>query len=141
MGSRGPIPKRSTERIGHATKAKDKAERKVVSDTVVEPGKVNPKWHPIARQMFESLKQPETVQFMLISDWAAARDAAQTLTLAYKTLSAEIFKIADRKWERLLLTESSRRRAGIEVERRNPEQEGVAPESVVDHRSRLSVVS
>lgn len=89
--------------------------------------------------MYQSLRGDMSI-YMVTSDWAAAYDAAETLTLAYSTKSAELFKIADRKWDRLLLTESSRRRAGIEIERpvdtKEPEQE-----AVTDHRARLTAVS
>ena len=138
MGTRGPIPKRTAERIGHRAKAD--AARKVESTSEVRIPPVNPHWNSIARRMYESLRGKEISLYMVNSDWAAAYDAAETLTLAYKTKSAELFKIADRKWDRLLLTEASRRRSGIEIERpvdtTTPEQE-----AVTDHRARLTAVS
>lgn len=140
MGTRGPIPKRSAERLGHRHAKKEADPRQIVSTSEVKIPPASPRWCLIARRMYNSLRGKEISLYMVNSDWAAAYDAAETLTLAYKTKSAELFKIADRKWDRLLLTEASRRRSGIEIERpvdtQTPETE-----AGTDHRARLTAVS
>jgi len=76
-------------------------------------------WHPIAAQLYRSLKASGQSIYFEPSDWAAAILAGDMTSklLRRKTPSAELLATVWKMWGDLMVTESSRRRARIEVVR------------------------
>lgn len=143
VGTRGPLPKRSNERMGHRSKAEKEA-----TDKVSVPGKVkippaNPEWHHIARTWYESIKDSGQCRFFEPSDWAAAQYVAEAIhrTLGRdKGMSAQLFTAAWSAMNDLLTTEGSRRRVRLELERADagetPKSRQVA--AIANYRDRLA---
>lgn len=129
MGSRGPVPKRSAEQMGHKTKSEKELLDKVeVSGEVLIPD-VNPGWHPIAVEWYCSLAASGQSQFFEPSDWASAFYVAEVMTINLKSgrFSSELFKGVWAAMGELLSTEGARRRVRLEIER-----DGDAPGEVTD---------
>lgn len=117
MGSRGPVPKRSSERAGHRTRA----ERPDVV-RAAEPVKAPPArrgWHPQAKAWYRSLARSGQSRYFEPSDWELARLIADLLTkqLTSERPSAEMVKACLAAMSALGTTEADRRRMRIEVER------------------------
>lgn len=117
MGSRGPVPKRSSERAGHRTRA----ERPDVV-RAAEPVKAPPArrgWHPQARAWYRSLARSGQSRYFEPSDWELARLAAELLSRQLRSdrPSAELLKVVYSAMSALGTTEADRRRMRIEVER------------------------
>ena len=119
MGTRGPVPKRTSQRLGHLTKAQ-KAEATTVKVTgAVEIPPADESWHQLAKEWYRSLQESAQHQLMEPSDWAAARLVAAEMTrmLADAPNAAMFGRIWSAMGE-LMTTEGARRRLKIEVERR-----------------------
>jgi len=124
MGARGPIPKRSEERMGH--RAKEEKE----SLTQAPPGppaelpdlpEPDPLWHPIAADWYQSLQSSGQAQFYEPSDWATARYAAELMSRLLSSDRApngQLVAALNSVMGTLLTTEGDRRRARIELERK-----------------------
>jgi hypothetical protein len=119
MGTRGPVPKRSSERrrvnkpetpITSAPSAARSQQRRPSADRT---------WHPIARGMFDSLAKSGQAAFFEPSDWQTARLAAEAThrLLTAEKFSAMLLSAVDAMWARLLMTEADRRRLRIELEK------------------------
>ncbi len=117
MGTRGPVPKRSTER----RRRNDAGEgiSRAPAGTVVRVPAASASWHPLARKMYLALKSSGQSAFFEPSDWAAAQLAAEATSrmLEAEKLSAMLLTAVDGMWARLLVTEADRRRLKIELER------------------------
>ena len=118
MGSRGPIPKREAERMGHS-----KPEPPL--DKVDAVGKVKPPTcpaglHAEARGWYQSLAPSGQSQFYELSDWRRARVLAIILDqmLQAPSVSAALFAAWCSAESELGTTEGARRRMGIEIKRR-----------------------
>ena len=125
MGVRGPIPKRSDQRLGHVTKAEKSA---VTQATVVGKVAVPPAdgtWHDLAREWYESLAASGQAQFFEPSDWAAARYVAEVMTrnLESGRFSSQLFAAVWTAMGDLLTTEGERRRVKLEINRKPPKPE------------------
>ena len=121
MGSRGPIPKRSGQghRITQAKKAKAGVKRVRVKDGVVKPPTADPEWHPIAKALWQAVKDSKYTIYYEPSDWILLYDACDELS-AYKNAkqrSAMMRAALNNLLSGLLLTEGDRRRARIEIDR------------------------
>lgn len=120
MGSRGPIPKRSEELMGHRAKSEIEERRGPggIGDTVPIP-ESDEYWHPLAREWFESLGQSGQHQYFEPSDWATAKFVAEGMsrTLFRTTLGAQMFSALMAGAAELLSTEGSRRRLRMELQR------------------------
>lgn len=138
MGSRGPVGKRSDQRLGH--RAKDDAARvtKVPAAVVVLAPEADENWHPIARRWFDSLPLSGQSRFYEPSDWATAYLIAESMTrdlnpqfvgfaqTSRDTTEAEFAAIPLKgaslaaylkAMGNLLVTEGDRRRAQVELQR------------------------
>jgi hypothetical protein len=117
MGSRGPAPKRSTERAGHRTKA-EQPDQVTVSQAVTIPP-ADPKWRAAAKRWYESLQRSGQKRYFEPSDWEYARLLAQLLSdeIASGSPRATMMKTILAAMGELGTTESARRRMRIEVER------------------------
>lgn len=127
MGVRGPIPKRSDQRLGHVTKAEKAAVTQVTMVGDVEVPPADPKWHQIAQDWYRSLAESGQAQYYEPSDWQAARLLAHELTRALKQkVSGQLLATIWSAMGDLLTTEGERRRVKLEVNRRPAKPEGEA---------------
>src|SRR5690554_3147614 len=115
MGTRGPVPKRSSER---RRRNKDSQVESVVYVGSVEVPPAEGNWHPIAVGWYESLSESGQSQFFEPSDWAQARFVAEAMTknLESSRFSSELFKAILAGMANLLTSEAARRRVRLEIE-------------------------
>ena len=119
MGIRGPIPKRTSQRLGNLTKAQ-KAESIVVKTTgMVEIPPLSESWHDLAKDWYRSLTESAQKSLFEPSDWAAARLLANEMTrmLAGEPNASMLSKVWAAMGD-LMTTEGARRRLKVEIERR-----------------------
>lgn len=160
MGSRGPVPKRSDQRrrankpagpppkSGRGSSRNDWAAYALSIGVVVPEGasrseifaavaeQHDPDWHPLARQLFDSLSKSGQAVFYQPSDWAMARVVAESISreLSPQPMVVRLGEEAFIEWVALPpkgaslaawlkassvlgMTEGDRRRMGIELER------------------------
>jgi hypothetical protein len=119
MGTRGPVPKRTDQRLGHLTKAEKAAATTVKVTGAVDVPAVDPSWHLIAQDWYMALATSAQSKLMEPSDWVAARLVAAEMTrmLSGAPNAAMFGKIWAAMGE-LMTTEGARRRLKIEVDRR-----------------------
>lgn len=116
-GTRGPVPKRSSERRRRNKESIADQVPPVVELVVVpEP---NTAWHPIARDWYESLGTSGQSRFFEPSDWQAARYVAEVMSrnLKQRKFSSVLFAAVWSAMGDLLTTEAARRRVRMEIER------------------------
>lgn len=122
MGSRGPVPKRSEERIRRNKDDREPVQVAAGSDVVVpEPDEL---WHPIARRLWDSLAESGQSKFYEPSDWALAYSLMDDLTY-YKNASkrsGQMLASIYAQMSSLLISEGDRRRVGIELARKSSEE-------------------
>lgn len=112
----GPPPKRADQR---------RRRNKVMIDTVAMDGLVTapplnlPDAHPIAADMFESLKQSGQSRYFEPSDWQRARLMCEMVSrlLNSERMSAVLYSAIQQDMNALLFTEAERRRVRMEIER------------------------
>jgi hypothetical protein len=80
VGTRGPIPKRVDERLGHETKAELAAVTKAPAARKVPVPAADPEWHPVALRWYRSLKRSGQARFYEPSDWSAAYLVAESMS-------------------------------------------------------------
>ena len=151
----GPVPKRSTERLGHRT---DKADpRRVEMKEDIRPPKPDPTWHPIARYFYDSLKRSAMSQFYDVSDWATAFTLCETISrdlkpqvIAYDDRLHKVIRVKRpvkgsslagyaRFFALLGVTEGDRRRLNVEISRYSAEKPELhAVKTLDDYRTKLS---
>ena len=112
MGSRGPIPKRSSERI--RTNKESQPEKVAPSPPRRRPN-VRPHWHPIASRWYRSLGESVSAHYFEPSDWAFAAALAAILTKGLDEGNAAMVGKFTEGSARLLTTEADRRRNHIEI--------------------------
>ncbi|MEW2575362.1 hypothetical protein [Streptomyces syringium] len=125
VGTRGPVPKRSSER---RRRNKDDDGPALVH-AASAPGSVSwpepdPGWHPVAADWFTSLAASGQSQFYEPSDVAVARYVAEAMSrnLHNSRFSAQLFAAVSSAMTDLLTTEGARRRVRIELERGGAEE-------------------
>ena len=158
MAEHGPIPKRSEERR-RQNKPETPLDKVDATGPVAIP-KANPKWHPVAKSIYESLKSSGEAKFYEPSDWSTAYMLAESLS---RDLNPQFVGMAEKKsvakdgtltdetkpvMQRLPLkgaslaaylkgfaalgvTEGDRRRMGIEIDRK-PQKPKLAEVTVMD---------
>lgn len=93
MGARGPIGKKNEAKMGHRTKAELAGTEVVDLDNIddailqlAEAGMIpaDEKWHPVAKQWYESLAKSGQRIYYQPSDWAIAYVLAESLSLDLK---------------------------------------------------------
>lgn len=126
MGARGPIGKRSEERMGHRSKAEMDSITKAPSGVPEElPDLPEPDelWHPIATEWYLSLRESGQAAFYQPSDWATARYAAELMSRGLssdKPPNGQYVAALNSVMSNLLTTEGDRRRARVELEWKQP---------------------
>lgn len=117
--TRGPVPKRSTERR-RRNKSKVTKTKTVTAPGTVKAPAVSSTWHPIAKAWFRSLATSGQARYFEPSDWQAARFVAEAMSRNLKAgqrFSAQLFQAVWSAMGDLLTTEGARRRVRIEIER------------------------
>jgi hypothetical protein len=119
MGTRGPVPKRTSQRLGHVTKAEKAAATTIKTSGAVVIPEPDPLWHTLAAEWYRSLAESAHRDLLEPSDWAAARLVASEMTrmLGEPPNAALLGKIWAAMGE-LMTTEGARRRLKVEVDRR-----------------------
>lgn len=82
--------------------------------------------HPIARNAWRALEQSGQAQYFEPTDWAASRLLVEQLSRELakdKPITASAFRVIWDAMQSLLMTESSRRRVRMEVDRVKPVEE------------------
>lgn len=118
MGSRGPVPKRSEERI-RRNKEEVPVETVTAIGIVQVPDLDFEDPHPMIRDFYESLKDSAQSKFYEPSDWQFARFTlhfADRLVKSGKP-SSQMLAAVNSALTELLVSEGSRRRVRLEVER------------------------
>lgn len=139
MGTRGPVPKRSDQR-----RRENKPEIALATAAASRQARIpaaSRDWHPLARDMYRSLKSSGQSAFFEPSDWQAARLAAEATSRMLKAerFSAVLLSAVDGMWSRLLMTEADRRRLRIELAKPKADDDAVAAVTALDgFRKRLS---
>lgn len=155
MGTRGPTPKRSTQR---------RRTNKPAAPVVKAPGAIEVQvpaadrsWHVVARRWYESLALSGQSAFYEPSDWATARIIAESMSRELKpqfvgltddgeaqfaTLPLKGASLAAylKAMSALLVTEGDRRRASLELQRPAPAGEAAGTNAVSqldEYRNRL----
>jgi hypothetical protein len=141
MGSRGPVPKHSTQRRRrNATEVP--IESVTVPDQDVQQPEADPSWHPIAADWYRSLSESGQAVFYQPSDWQTARYVAEAMSrnLSAGRFSAQLFAAVMSATSNLLTTEGDRRRLRIELERgaTTDADEDAAVTALNEWRNRLS---
>jgi hypothetical protein len=147
MGAHGPIPKRSEER-----RRANKPETPIDAVDVAGPVEIppaNPKWHPTAKRIYESLRTSGQAKFYEPSDWSAAYLLAESLSrdlkpqvVAFDKVTSKVIRACVplkgpslaaylKGFAALGVTEGDRRRMGIEIDRK-PSAPKLAGVTVMD---------
>ena len=136
MGDRGPIPKRSDQRVRRNIE-NGPVEKVTAIGTVTIPdlGFENP--HPIVTDLYRSLTQSAQRKYYEPSDWQYARLALHFVDQLLKSTkpNGQILATVNSMLSSLLVTEGERRRVQIEVER--SQAEGVVIDVAEMFRQRL----
>ena len=117
MGTRGPVPKRSEDRIRRNI---EEPVEKVLAIGVVEvPDLDIPDAHPMIVDFYESLKDSAQSQYYEASDWQHARIVCHFLDMQIKSSkpSGQMLATLNSMMTDMLITEGSRRRVRLEIER------------------------
>lgn len=116
MASRGPAPKRSSERRRRNSPATQTVEAQ--GPRVAMPP-ASRGWHQIARKWYVSLADSGQSQFYEPSDWERARYIAELVSRSLRSpkVSAGLVSTIMSGMAELLDTEGSRRRVGMEIVR------------------------
>lgn len=130
-GPRGPVPKRPEQRRRRNKPKEGESAPEVVtiprSSEAVAPAPAKDEWHPLASELYESLKLSGQSQFYEPSDWALARVACELLSrqLSVEKINANLITATMSILSDLLVSEGDRRRARLILER--GEEPGEAP--------------
>ncbi|GAA5081484.1 hypothetical protein GCM10023319_23100 [Nocardia iowensis] len=126
MGARGPVPKRSDQRV-----RRNRPDGPV--DTVAAVGVVSipdldlagP--HGLVMDLYESLRHSAQAEYYEASDWEMARLTMHFLDGLLKSprVNGQVLSVVQSMLNDLLVTEGARRRVRLEVERNGNEAEVV----------------
>lgn len=145
-----PVPKRNSESMRHPSSdapAADKIDLESVAGRQVVAPASDPKWHPLATEWFESLKESLQIAFYEPSDWASAKIMAEQLSrclkpryvgvdsegnaiLTHQPMNGSEMTAFIKAWTSLLVTEGERRRMRLEIHREQvtAQAPGVVPD-------------
>ena len=114
----GPVGKRSDQKHGHRT-ASELAVDKVPAGSELVWLEPDPEWHTIARSWYDSLAESGQSVFYENSDVATAYYVAEAMSrsLAGARFSGQLFAAIMSSMGDLVVTEGSRRRVKIELQR------------------------
>lgn len=117
MGITGPIPKRSDERIRR--NKVEGLEKVPVIGAVNQPPLDMPDAHPVTVELYNSLSDSAQSRFYEPSDWIFAKFAMHFVDTVLKQNrpSAQLLASVQTMLADLLVSEGSRRRVRLEIER------------------------
>jgi len=119
VGTRGPVPKRSDERVRRNTTEYGEIDKVEAIGPVEVPelGLDDP--HPMIVDFYESLKDSAQSKFYEPSDWQMARFALHFADILVKSArpSSQLLAAVNSMLTDLLVSEGSRRRVRMEIER------------------------
>lgn len=118
MGSRGPAPKRASERHGHRAKADQPSQLEQSGD--VEIPEAREGWHSTAAGWYAALAASGQSRFYEPSDWQNAHYCAELIhqSLTGEKVNAQLIAQIRGLMTDLLVTEGARRRVGLEIVRK-----------------------
>lgn len=134
----GPVPKRSDQR--RRTNKPDVEIVTAAGAREVKIPRMASDWHPIAKRLWQSLKDSGQSQFYEPSDWAFAFSLMDDLSHYKKSSkrSAVALQAIYSSFERLLVTEGDRRRARVELERGGGPEIDPAKVAIMDQYRRAA---
>lgn len=126
MGTRGPIPKRSDQRVRRNKTGEDGLEvTKVEFGGAVTAPKLDLGYtpHPLVQDFWDSIPLSGQARTMEPSDWQYMRIALYVLDdmLTNKNISAMKLAEVNKMFSALLVAEGDRRRVKLEIERQEAE--------------------
>lgn len=125
MGVRGPVPERSDQRV-RRNKYEVETEKVVAFGKVEIPELDFADPHPITTDLYESLTNSAQARYFEPSDWQLARFAlhfADQLLWSSKP-NGQVLATITSLFSDLLMSEGSRRRLRMEIERRGDDETG-----------------
>lgn len=133
MGARGPIPTRSDQRRRQNKNPEGIATVKAPGAAEVAQPPADDTWHELARDWYESLAQSGQARWYQPSDWQTARVWAEILSrqLAGGRVSAQMIAAWSGAATELLTTEGSRRRARVELESPDVDEDEAAADAAM----------
>jgi len=143
MGSRGPVPNRSTD-LSRDRNA-DRAERVPITKGMSRPATIpdpDPAWHPIARMLWDAACESGQADFYESSDYAWLYNICEDLD-RYKRSekrSSMMFAALNQAFEALLITEGARRRVRIELQDETDDEDEAVVKQMDDYRNGLHAV-
>lgn len=107
----------------------------------VEVPEPDPDWHPIARQMWDSLELSGQADWYQQSDWAFAWSLMDDLSYYKKGVkrSGQMLQSIYSALERLLVTEADRRRLRIELTEATPQAVDASVTAIADYKEALGL--
>lgn len=119
MGSRGPVPKREDQRIRRNKDEGGPVEKISAIGGVAVPDLGIPDCHPMVQDFYDSLPESAQTQFYEASDWQVARFVCFHMDKQLKNSrpSSQMLAAIHSMLTELLVTEGSRRRVRMEIER------------------------
>jgi hypothetical protein len=117
VGERGPVPKRSNQRLGHRSKAEKADVTHVAVDDEVRGPDLPAEHSETAVRFWEALRRSGQARFFQPSDWAAAELAVLAIDSFVQRPSAVMLASINSIMSNLLTTEGDRRRVRVELER------------------------
>ncbi|MGL5825546.1 MAG: hypothetical protein ACRCYU_12160 [Nocardioides sp.] len=139
----GPIPNRS-DNLSRDRDA-NRGDRPPISQGEARPVTIpnaGRDWHPIAKRLWQAMKDSGQADFYQDSDWAYAFHVMDELS-DYKfgsKRSSMMFAAIDAAMTKLLITEGDRRRARIELQAPEDPTPSAAVVAIEDYRRELGVV-
>ena len=137
MGSRGPVPKRSSQRR--------RANKPPIPVTAAPTGATSPVpelrdgLHPLAVRWFEALAASGQSAFYEPSDWAQALVVAEAVDSFAREPQAAMLRTILTASTSLLVTEGDRRRLQVELQRTPVDADEAAAVAALDsYRERLA---
>ncbi|WP_257162376.1 phage terminase small subunit [Corynebacterium cystitidis] len=140
----GPPPKRSDQRRRRNKPADGQTVSKAVGASRVKAPNVKPKWHPLMKDWYRSLKESGQSQFYQPSDWRTAQLICHIMSEALngeEPIKASLLAQFNSVATDLMTTEGARRRLRLELQ--NPDvvggDDGAATVSIMEmYRDKLS---
>jgi hypothetical protein len=139
MGTRGPVPKRSEQRIRrNRTDAPTESVTELGTVHAPELGFENP--HPLVEEWYRALTESAQARYFEPSDWQTARFVAHTMDRYVRSSkpSSQMFAALMSAMSDLLVTEGARRRVRIEIER-GQAKERASVSAIADYKKQLGV--
>jgi hypothetical protein len=133
MGARGPVPTRSDHRRRQNKNPEGIETVKAPGAGHVEQPPADPSWHELALDWYQSLAESGQARWYQPSDWQTARVWAEILSrqLAGGRVSAQMIAAWAGAATELLTTEGSRRRARVELESPDVDEDEAAADAAM----------